>query len=223
MSERKNKSKFVTHISVVLDKSGSMSNVVDDTIGGFNTFLKDQQDVDGEGTLSLIQFDDQYEVHYDMVNLSVADALTRETYVPRSMTALLDAIGKTIINTEAKIKSLEAKPDKVIFVIVTDGQENSSREYKRDQIMKMVQRKEKEDSWEFIYLGANQDAIEEGANMGIRASSSMTYASNDVGTKKAFSTVSKGMTSYRCSADLSMTKSYFSDEDREEQKDLIDS
>jgi len=222
MSKRKNKSEGTIHISVVLDKSGSMSSVVDDTIGGFNTFLKDQQGIKGEGTISLIQFDNQYEVHYDMVNISIADELTTETYVPRSSTALLDAIGRTIIDTEAKIKNLDKKPDKVIFVIITDGQENASREYKRDQIMQMVQRKEKEGNWEFVYLGANQDAIGEAANMGIRASSSMTYASTDVGTRKAFHSVSKGMTTYRCSANLSMEGSYFSDEDREEQKEIID-
>ena len=138
------------------------------------------------------------------------------------MTALLDAIGRTIINTEAKIKDLEKQPDKVIFVIITDGQENSSKEYNREQIMKMIQRKENDDNWEFIYLGANQDAIEEGGSMGFRASSSMTYAGNGEGTRKAFMAVSEGMTTYRCSADLDSIDNYFSDKNREEQKEIID-
>ena len=190
-----------THISVIIDKSGSMSSTKTDTIGGFNTFLKEQQDVDGTGTLTLIQFDDQYEVHENMSPLENAEDLTSKTYSPRGSTALLDAIGKTINTTEANLKELsdDEQPEKVIFVVITDGYENASREFNKSQISEMVKRHEEDDEWDFVFIGANMDSIAEGGSMGVRACNTLNYCATGEGTRNLYKGLSDNMTSYRCS------------------------
>ena len=191
------KKKDHTHISVIIDKSGSMSSTRDDTIGGFNTFLKEQQDINGTGSLTLIQFDDQYEVHEDMSPLENVENLTLKTYAPRGSTALLDAIGKTINSTESKIKELDEKPEKVIFLIITDGYENASREFTKSNISEMIKRHEEEDEWDFVFIGANMDAISEGGSMGVRAFNSTNWDQSAEGTRHLYCAVSSNMTSYR--------------------------
>jgi uncharacterized protein YegL len=188
-----------THISVIIDKSGSMGSTRTDTIGGFNTFLNEQQDLDGTGTLTLVQFDDQYEVHENMSPLESAKDLTSKTYAPRGSTALLDAIGKTINTTESKLKELdeEDQPEKVIFLIITDGFENSSHEFSKSNISEMVKRHEEEDEWDFVFIGANMDAISEGGSMGLRAGNTANYCASSIGTKSLYRSVSDNMTTYR--------------------------
>ena len=206
-----------THISVVLDRSGSMASVVDDTIGGFNSFLEEQKKVEGLGTLTLVQFDNVYEVVNNFIDLKQIRPLTRETFQPRGSTALLDAIGRTINETGRRLGELaeRERPDKVVFVILTDGEENSSREFNNQQINDSITHQRDVYKWEFVFLGANQDAISTASQMGISTQNAMTYAANSAGTQAAFSAVSRNLAGYRMNAAPS---SAFAAEDYEAQK-----
>lgn len=207
-----------TDINIVLDRSGSMDTIKSDTIGGFNSFLSKQKQVAGEATITLVQFDDIYEEVYKAIPLENAPLLNDDTFIPRNTTALLDAIGKTIVETGKRLASMndDERPDKVIFVILTDGLENASREYRIEQINQMISHQRDVYKWEFIFLGANQDAIATASNMGIAQTHALTYAANTIGTQKAFDAVAGHVAAYR--ANIAPSAS-FSDEDREEQKD----
>ena len=213
-----------THITIILDKSGSMQSCLNDTIGGFNQFLNTQKEVEGEATITLVQFNSQYNLLMDMVPLTGAEELTKRSYSPNGGTALLDAIGRTINNVEAKIneKSEDEKPEKVIFVIITDGEENESREFTRDQVMTMINNHRSEQKWEFVFIGANQDSIQAGGSMGVRAGNTLNYAASAVGTQTMYQTLTRSMTSYRCkSADVAASTDFFVD-DTQAQKDAKD-
>jgi hypothetical protein len=207
----------LTDISIVLDRSGSMSSVRDDTIGGFNTFIKAQRELPGSCNVSLVQFDDHYESLYTAKPVKDAPFLNTESYVPRASTALLDAIGRTITDTGARLSAIpEAdRPGKVIFVILTDGQENASREFTRERVFEMIKLQREVYKWDFVFLGANQDAIQTGTALGMAAGSTMTYASNTRGTKSAFLAASN----YAARARSGESAVSFTAEDRQEQKD----
>lgn len=165
----------------ILDRSGSMETCRDDTIGGFNAFLAEQK-VDG-GTLTLILFDHEYEMIYERKSINDVEPLTTQTFVPRGSTALLDAIGKTIKNITAPTPTV---------VILTDGHENSSRDYTKAHIKDLVEQKTK-DGWTFVYLGANQDAFAEAGSIGIAPAATLNY---DVRrTPDAFRTLSTALSS----------------------------
>lgn len=206
-----------TDISIVLDRSGSMESIKDDTIGGFNSFLSEQKKVPGAATITLAQFDDVYETVYQAIDLQAAPLLNDQTFVPRGTTALLDAIGRTINETGKRLAAMAEsnRPAKVIFVILTDGHENASREFSMPQINEMIRRQRDTYSWEFVFLGANQDAIASAGQMGIQAANAMTYAANKVGTEAAFYSVAKKMTAVRMNQAASMA---FDEEDREAQR-----
>lgn len=209
--------KNYTHISVVLDKSGSMGSCLNDTIGGFNTFLNAQKEVEGEATLTLVQFNSNYDVVSDMVVLKNADKLSKQNYSPNGGTALLDAIGRTINNVESKINDMteDAKPEKVIFVIITDGEENQSIEFTKDQIMQMINNHREEQKWEFVFIGANQDAIQAGGSIGVRAGATLDYDASPIGTQVMYASLTRGMTNYRCkSASASANDDFFIAQDR---------
>jgi hypothetical protein len=208
----------LTDINIVLDRSGSMSSIRVDTIGGFNTFLKAQKEVPGEATLTLAQFDDQYELIHNGKNIQDVPELTKATFIPRGWTALLDAIGSTIIATGARISALpeENRPGKVLFVILTDGEENKSSEFTREKINEMIKHQADVYQWEFVFIGAKQDAIKTGAGFGIKAGNAMSYAANAIGTQSVFNSVSDNAAEYRC-AKLT-NQSFFSQEDRDMQK-----
>lgn len=179
-----------TEIVVVLDRSGSMASISKSTVEGFNTFLNEQKNAEGEAFMTLIQFDDRYEVNYKSMPIGdVAELIERETYIPRGSTALYDAIGKTI-------NELQTDRD-VVFVIITDGQENASKEFKSEAIKKMIETLESENKWKFIFLAANQDAVMTGGSMGIKAGSSMTWAATDGGVGNTFYAMSANLASYR--------------------------
>lgn len=208
-----------THISVLLDRSGSMGIIQNDTIGGFNKFLQDQKKVSSKATISLIQFDNLYEEVYVGKDLKEASELTTATFTPRGGTALLDAIGKTIIKTGEWLTNIpEAiRPGKVVFVIITDGEENQSHEFTRNRIFEMIKHQTDQYKWGFVFLGANQDAIQVGASYGIARGSSWTYSHTGVGASDAFCAVSTGMLNLRSNnlTAAATMDSYFKDDERE--------
>jgi hypothetical protein len=180
-------------IAVVLDRSGSMSAVRSDTIGGFNTFLSDQKANNvGDVRLSLTQFDDQYDVVYSGKSIQDVPPLTEATFVPRGMTALFDAVGKTInVLGERLAKMAEQdRPSLVIMVILTDGEENSSKEFSLQQVKDMIKLQTETYSWQFVFLGADQDAFQ-AQKMGIAASNTYNYKSAD--TSKTYGNLSRGI------------------------------
>ena len=188
-----------THIVMVLDRSGSMQSIKNDVIGGFNQFLEDQKKVDGQASLTLAQFDDVYEVLEDFTDLQKAKSLNENTYVPRSMTALYDAIGKTINVVGNKLSDMKEsdRPNKIIFVVITDGFENASQEFKQSQIQDMVQHQQDNYNWDFVFLAANQDAVLTGKAMNFSDQSSMTYTAGPIGTQNTYKSLSKNVTRSR--------------------------
>jgi Mg-chelatase subunit ChlD len=187
-----------TDITVILDRSGSMGSCVDDTIGGFNTFLKDQQEQAGKANLSLVQFNHGYELVYNGTPIKNAPKLDTKNYVPMGSTALLDAMGKTITDVGARLKAMpmSERPQNVLFVIITDGLENASHQYNRNQVFDMVKHQQDVYKWQFLYLGANQDAIAVGITMGIPMASAGTYdADNLVATYAVASIATTGLRS----------------------------
>jgi hypothetical protein len=209
-------SKKKVEISVVLDRSGSMSSIVEQTISGYNEFMQGQKSVDADIRVSLVQFDHEYEVKYEALPIVEVPELDKKTYVPRGMTALLDAIGRTIRNTKQRHAQMnkDERPDKVIFVIITDGHENSSVQYSRQDIFDEISYLDKMMNWEFVYLGANQDAIGEAANFGIARDKAMTFMADSDGAMNMFHSLSANLKS-----SLIMDMDFaFSDEDRKKQR-----
>jgi hypothetical protein len=179
-------------IAVILDRSGSMSSIREATISGFNEFVSGQKEAPDEANLMLVQFDNHYQVDYDKSIREVAP-LDETTYEPRGTTALLDAIGRTINWMGAKFAAMpvEDRPHKVVCVIITDGEENASTEFTRKQIFSMITHQQKTYAWEFMFLGANQDAITEGARYGIPMRASMQYAPQTDCVRSTFRSVSR--------------------------------
>lgn len=207
-----------TDIIIILDRSGSMSNVKDDTIGGFNNFLEEQRKVEGEASLSLVQFDDQYEVVYLDKDINSADKLTEATFQPRGMTALYDAVGRTINSVGNRLANLpEAeRPSHILFVILTDGFENSSKEFNASKISEMITHQRNVYKWEFMFIGANQDAVLSAKEIGIPVYAALTYAPNAEGTKAAFGSAADKIKMFRRTNNRASLQ--FDDEDREAQK-----
>jgi hypothetical protein len=208
-------SKF-TQIVVVLDRSGSMQSIKSDTIGGFNQFLDEQKKLKGKAKMTLVLFDDQYDVVFTDVDIQDVKDLDDNTFVPRGLTALLDATGKTINSTYSAIKSAKKKdkPEQVVFVVITDGMENNSKEFTREALFNMITEMKEKDKWEFMFLGANQDAISEGGQYGFDAGSSLTYGANEKGVSTSYAMMSDKIGSYRS---MGKMKS-FTDEERNEAK-----
>ncbi len=171
----------LTDITVVVDRSGSMASCRKDAVGGLNTFVEEQKKLPGDATFTLIQFDDKYEVVHNGIPLKDVPVCD---LVPRGSTALLDAIGKGIATTGERLKAMpeDQRPGLVVFVILTDGEENASREYRNDQIKKMIEDQTNTYKWQFTYLGANQDAFTAAGNMGIVRGGTANY----VNTSAAF-------------------------------------
>ena len=201
-----------TDITIVLDRSGSMSSVAGDTIGGFNRFLKDQKEAPGTANLVLHQFDHAFETPIPSKNIQSVPDLTSATFIPRGNTALLDAIGRAIVDTGSRLSSSPA--EKVVFVIITDGFENASHEYTQTKINEMITHQREKYAWEFVFLGANQDAIKAGVSLGMSANNSMTYAANAAGTCAAFAATSSNLRSMRSGESKTMA---YSADDRDEQ------
>lgn len=186
-----------THIICILDRSGSMSSIMDDSIGGFNTFLKQQKELPDEATITVVLFDDTYEMLYDNVNIKKAKELTSKEWYPCGTTGLYDAIGKTINVEKNKLDKLgDEKPNKVLVCIVTDGYENASREYRIDDVKKLIKNCEN-DNWSFIYLAANQSAFDVGTSFGVSGGNTFTYTASTDGVNVMNTKLSNAATTYR--------------------------
>lgn len=188
-----------THIICVLDSSGSMSSIMQDSIGGFNNFLQEQRELPDEATITVALFDSagNYNLVYDNVDIKKAKDLTSKEWYPRGLTALYDALGKTINADRARLKRLgDEAPDKVLVCVVTDGLENDSKEYTQDTIKKLIKDCEK-DNWNFIYLAANQDAFDVGTGFGISGANTYTYTADSVGTFNMSNTLNNATVMYR--------------------------
>ena len=176
--------KNLTEIVFILDRSGSMSGLEKDTIGGYNSLIRKQKKEDGEAIVSTVLFDDMQEVLHDRVNLRRVKPITEDEYYVRGCTALLDALGGAIhhIGNVHKYARKEDRPDKTLFIITTDGMENASRRYTYAQVKRMIERQKSRYGWEFLFLGANIDAIAEAGKIGIDASRAVNYECDDRGT-----------------------------------------
>jgi len=186
-----------TQIICILDRSGSMSSIINDSIGGFNTFLKQQKELKDEATITVALFDDKYDLLYDNIDVKKADELTNKVWYPRGTTALYDAIGKTINAVKATHARLgNEKPAKVLVCIVTDGYENASKEYKIENIKSLIKQCENDD-WNFLYLAANQDAFAVGSSFGVSRGNTINYVASADGVFNMSSTLNASAVSYR--------------------------
>ncbi|HPU63036.1 MAG TPA: VWA domain-containing protein [Mobilitalea sp.] len=181
--------KDLTEIVFLLDRSGSMTGLEADTIGGFNSFIQRQCSL-GKTNLTTILFDNKYEILHNGVDASTV-TLTEKDYFTRSSTALLDAIGRAILDVNFRLSQLDKDnyPGKVIFVITTDGLENSSTEFTYDRIRQLIARQKELYNWEFIFMGANMDVIKESQKLGIHPSMSFNFQASSKGTKQMYQKV----------------------------------
>ena len=192
--------KNLTELVMILDRSGSMSGLENDTIGGYNGMLKKQRETKGEVLVSTVLFDHNIEVLHDRVPLDKVPAITEKDYYVRGSTALLDAVGRAIhhIGTIHKYAREEDRPEKTIFVITTDGMENASQEYSYDRVKEMVERQKEKYGWEFLFLGANIDAIETAGRFGISADRAANYNSDHEGTALHYEVLADAVSDMRC-------------------------
>lgn len=214
----------LTEIVAIIDRSGSMHSLVSDTIGGFNAFLAEQKKTSGKAKITLVQFDDNYQIDYEGVDVQSVKDLNEHTYRPRGSTALLDAVGKTIVTVGERLAKLkeEERPGQVIFLIITDGMENASREFTdRAKIAEMVKHQTEKYCWTFTFLGGGDSAFSQAQSIGINSANAYNYSANQIGTQNLYKNVSKGVSRRRqesakgflfCASDAMLTA--------EEAKDL---
>ena len=207
--------KNLTEIVFILDRSGSMAGLEDDTIGGFNSMIRKQKLEDGEAYISTILFDNVSEVIHDRVDIREVEPLTRRDYYVRGCTALLDAVGKAIrhIGNVHKYAREEDRPEKTLFVITTDGMENASREYTYERVRKMIEHEKDKYGWEFLFMGANIDAAKEAARFGIREDRAANYHADHVGTAVIYEAMNAAVCSVRASKKMSADWKQQVDED----------
>lgn len=209
-----------THITFVLDSSGSMESIKEDTIGGFNSFLHDQKSEEGTATVSLYNFDTDVECIYETKAIENAPALNTETYTPGGQTALHDAIATAVNDTTDHIASVSQteRPDNVIIVILTDGKENAS-ETPQETVRELVEQRREKHGWEFLFIGANQDAALTASKMGMDRDRSLSMDHSGDGTRNAYESTSERISDARREG----TTGGYSDEDRRKQDDTDES
>lgn len=209
-SKKKTGKNDTTEIVCVLDRSTSIrtSGLTEKTIEGFNAFLKEQKAQPGKAKLTLCLFDGgsgfgaepgkTYEIIYDRVDIKDVEELNDKTFVPKGMTAMYDAIGVTIDTIHKQLKADKKKTNKVIFLIMTDGEENSSREYNQETVFKLIEDRKKEDKWAFLFIGANIDTMKAGGGMGISKGNTMAYSNTAHGVNTAYMNMSASVAMFRC-------------------------
>lgn len=188
-----------TELVFILDRSGSMSGLEKDTIGGFNSMLRKQQQSEGQVLVSTVLFDNESTVLYDRVPLTEIREMTEKDYFVGGCTALLDAVGGAIhhIGNVHKYARKEDVPEHTLFVITTDGMENASHRYTADKVRSMITRQKEKYGWEFLYLGANMDAVEAAGNIGIGADRAVRYNCDEVGTNLNYQVLSEAVMTVR--------------------------
>lgn len=209
----------LTHIIFVVDRSGSMSGIASDMIGGYNEFIKKQKEIDGECFVSFYQFDDVYEAVFERVPLSKVKDLDAKTYEPRNSTALYDAIGKTANNYGAYLSSLkeDERPERILFVTITDGLNNASQEFTLEQVRNIIKHQTDDYKWDFVFLGSNIDAWDTGANLGVKGTSTLQFANTKGSVQNAFQSLAKNTVMYRsCAvkADYAFESEDYADQDQ---------
>ena len=191
--------KGLTELVFILDKSGSMGGLEPDTIGGYNSMLKKQQEVEGECQITTVLFNNNYELLHDRIDIKAVSPITEKEYFVGGSTALVDAIGSTIhkIVTAQKHTAEDFQAEKVIFVIITDGEENSSREYSLEKVKAQIEKQKSEYGWEFIFLGANLDSVETAGRFGIAPERAIDYLADSEGTRLNFKVMASAVTTFR--------------------------
>jgi len=207
--------KGLTEVVFILDRSGSMGGLEADTIGGYNSMLAKQKKEEGEVLISTVLFDDKIEVLHDRMSLDKVKAITDEEYFVRGCTALLDAVGGAIhhIGNVHKYARNEDVPEKTLFIITTDGMENASKNYSYNRVKKMIERQKSKYNWEFIFLGANIDAVEVAGRFGIEKSRAVRYECDSVGTKLNFDVMSRMVSATRKCASAAEMRCAFDDDE----------
>lgn len=197
--------KNLTEIVFILDRSGSMSGLESDTIGGFNAMIEKQKKDKGEALITTVLFDGKVEILHDRVNIKKVEPMTDKDYYARGCTALLDAIGCSIhhIGNVYKYARKRDIPEHTLFVITTDGYENASRLYSSDKVKEMIEHEKNKYGWEFIFLGANIDAVETAGNFGIAADRAVNYCCDGKGTKLNYEVIGETISALRCDAAVS--------------------
>lgn len=191
--------KGLTEMVFILDKSGSMEGLQEDTIGGFNSMVRKQKEIEGEAIISTVMFDHRIDVIHNRLDIKETNMLTLNDYCVGGTTALLDAIGRSV----RKIREVyagtlkEDRPEKVVFVITTDGFENASREFTYSKVKSLIEEVKEKYHWEFLFLGANIDAVSEAARFGIDNDHAVRHHSDSVGTSKNYETLNDAMTCLR--------------------------
>ena len=207
--------KNLTEIVFILDRSGSMGGLEADTIGGYNSMISKQKKEDGDALVTTILFDDKVETLHDRKDLKKIEKITDDDYFVRGCTALLDAVGSTIKHISDVHKELpeDERPDKTLFIITTDGMENASRKYTYEKVKKMVEKKKKKNNWEFIFLGANIDAVSVADKFGVSKNRAVRYECDSVGTALNFEAMSKMVGCARKCTDAAMMAQAFDEDD----------
>jgi uncharacterized protein YegL len=192
--------KDFTHIAVLLDRSGSMESVRAETISGYNHFVKEQREAGDNASLTLVQFDSGgIDTLQEMTPIKAVPDLNSDTYQPRGMTPLLDALGRTIESTGKQLAAIpeDNRPDKVVFVVITDGQENASHQFTKAKIAEMIGLQEGAYKWNFVYLGANQDAFVEARGMNINVATAAAFAGTPDSMRASYAVTSSNLKDFR--------------------------
>ena len=207
--------KGLTELVMILDRSGSMGGLESDTIGGFNSMIEKQKKEEGDALVSAVLFDNMQEVLYDRVEIGKVEPMDENQYYVRGCTALLDAVGGAIhhIGNVHKYAREEDVPEKTIFIIITDGLENASRRYTYDKVKQMIERQKERYNWEFLFLGANIDAVKEAGRFGIKPNRAVRYEHDSVGTQLNYDVVSKVVTGARKASSAREMNALFDDEE----------
>lgn len=198
------KTNNTTELVFILDRSGSMAGLEADTIGGFNSMIEKQKKQDGKCYVSTVLFDDRIEVVHDRVELHSVDKMTEDDYFVRGCTALIDAIGSSIrhIANIHKYARPEDVPQNTMFVITTDGMENASHQFSSDEVKRMIKKEKEKYGWEFIFIGANIDAVETAKQFGIGSDRAVNYHADSKGTEVLYNTVSQVVSNVRMCAPM---------------------
>lgn len=198
---KKEKNKSI-ELVFILDRSGSMSGLEQDTIGGYNSMLKKQKEEKGEVFVTTVLFDDKYEMLYHHKPIKELSNMTEKEYFVRGSTALYDAVGKTIVDVNREQITSEKKVDQTLFIITTDGMENASQEFTAKKVKDLIEKQKKEKKWEFLFLGANIDAIKTAESFGIEKGKAVNYHADSIGTQKNYKVLGEAVLEMRVGKEL---------------------